>query len=244
MAATRKSYKYHDEPGRITIVEEWQVSGVPAVARDDAALPQGGEAQAEVAACIVVARDIEYLGGRKGKGNYSWATITYRNEPPLVLDGVAVLIYDMIAGTERRYAEVDPPGYVPGTPKTGLGTDGEGVDVYVPRMEITYRHRASAFPEAVVGALTGNVNVALWKGRAIGTVLFLGARGENSVPGEWMNEYHFAYHPGGLKNVSWLAHKQKAGTDGDAFPFLERTWSTDVQSGQAYETGDFSALPI
>jgi hypothetical protein len=84
----------------------------------------------------------------------------------------------------------------------GVSDNGEvqGCDIVVPstRYTVTYRQPLAIMTDAYVRtviSLTGTVNNATWKGRAAGSVLFMGADGLQATNSAPEVTYHFAEQP-------------------------------------------------
>jgi hypothetical protein len=159
--------------------------------------------------------------------------------------------------TRAAYAA---PGFVAPDLMGAIGFDGErvnGVDITVPVFSFSETHligasRVNMAYKSTLFTLTGRVNSAPFRGFDAGTVLFLGASGQERDGGQWEITYRFAVSP----NRSNIAVGSIAGIAKRGWDYLTVVYA-DVESegvvikqprfayvDEVYEEGDLSGLGI
>ena len=136
----------------------------------------------------------------------------------------------------------------------------EGVDIIVPHYNWSETHyladstTVDAAYKAVVAALTGKTNTKIFRGFAIGEVLFLGASGSKASADVWAITYNFAASKAmpattvaGIPNVvkggweyMWVSYI----TTNDATAKKPIVTATGVHIERVYDAGDFDTLEI
>lgn len=133
----------------------------------------------------------------------------------------------------------------------------EGVDIIVPTYSFSETHRISDLLitpayKAILFALTGRTNDAVFKGFEINEVLFLGASGSKRGKDDWSISYRFAATPNvtgktigpisGINKKGWeyltVRTRQKPLND---HMILDIQW---VDVHELYPEGDFSLMGI
>ena len=160
--------------------------------------------------------------------------------------------------TVARYAVDGPAPDFHGA--IGVTLDSvEGIDITVPTYHFSETHYFA--PAVITGAykatlfgLTGRVNAAMFRGFAIGEVLFLGASGSQRGNDNWEITYRFAASPNvtglavgeitGIAKKGWeyLWVRYADAEDDDAKTLVKRPVAAFVE--QVYHYGNFAGLGI
>lgn len=179
------------------------------------------------------------------------------------------LSFNMVGGTKHITTAFATTSYVAsGSPvdiKNTIGTDlktGQvrGVDVFAPVLDYSL---TTQFANAIVTTayidkvfeLTGKTNDAAFKGRAIGEVLFKGARGQKRGNDRWELSFEFAFS----KNETGIAIADITGVAKKGWQYLEVNYKdhatlkinnrpiqvpAQVNVHDVYKAGSFADLKI
>lgn len=164
--------------------------------------------------------------------------------------------------TMASYHRGKPP-YPPAKCGIGLTEQGDvrGIDVSVPALKSTLRYR---FPKGIITdayvrqleAMTAHKNSALWKGRAAGEVLFMGATGRQGSTGGPELRFNFVRQPSkgafsigdinllGVKGWDYVWVFYKSETDTTVTPNVVTQVPVWAKVEEVYADADFSQLGI